>query len=321
VIDTIPHRRALLPRTKLRWVDLQAILNDGKVERASRVPAALCLHLGEHTDIVLLRDGESLTAARVEPSGRRVIRMDAVTRFAERERERAEVAFYQVSEDQQRAMWPCLEGEAQPRLLGAVTGLATAAREEEVSGVVEVGGGGALHWIVFEEGRPTELHAVGIPPGSAAEGALDLLATWHPDAEATLYPPPHDPPPQAPAALFSLYERLVQRAGHEIALELGTDVTRGCFTAARGELEATSPVLASFAVHRDGRVVADDAVVTRAALTDAVAAWLRAVLESATKRGLSDAPDVVRRALEPDRHALTAQGLVARLTGPDDGGG
>ncbi|HSM37438.1 MAG TPA: hypothetical protein VK837_13635 [Longimicrobiales bacterium] len=313
MIDTIPHLRALLPRTKLRWVDLRAVLNDGKTERASRVPAALCLHLGAHTDIVLLRDGESLTAARVEPSGRRVIRMDAVTRFAERERERAEVAFYSVTEDQQRAMWPCLHGESTPRRLGSVADLAAAARADEVSGVVEIEGGGALHWVVFDSGLPTEVHAIGIPPGSAAAAAVDLLAVWHPDAEAVLYGPPRDPPPQAPAALFSLYERLVQRAGHEIAEELGTDVTRACFTAARGELEATSPVLASFAVHRDGSVVADDAVVTRSALTDAVAAWLRAVLASATERGLSDADAVARRAVEPDRHALTAQGLVARL--------
>lgn len=313
MIDTIPHRRALLPRTKLRWVDLRAVLNDGKIERASRQPAALCLHLGELTDIVLLRDGEALTAARVEAGGRRVIRVDAVTRFADRERERAEVAFYQVTEDQQRAMWPCLRGEAEPDLLGATRDLVSAARERGATGVVEIAGGGAPSWIVFEEGIPRAVHAVGIPEGGEAAGALDLLATWHPDATARLYPPPADPAPQAPAALFGLYERLIQRAGHEIAEELGTEATRECFSAARGELEATSPVLASFAVHRDGSVDADDAVVTRAELTEAVAAWLGAVLEGARARGLRDPDGAASRAIDPDRHALAAQGLVARL--------
>lgn len=314
MIDTIPHRRALLPRTKLRWVDLRAVLNDGKLERASRQPAALCLHLGELTDIVLLRDGETLTAARVEAGGRRVIRVDAVTRFAERERERAEVAFYQVTEDQQRAMWPCLRGDADPDALGAARELSSVARERAATGVVEIAGAGAPSWIVFEEGRPVAVHAVGIPAGGEAAGALDLLATWHPDAEARLYPPPVDPPPQAPAALFGLYERLIQRAGHEIAEELGTEATRECFTAARDELEATSPVLASFAVHRDGRIAADDAVVTRAALTEAVGAWLRAVFQGAEARGLRDPAGAARRSIDPDRHALTAQGLVSRLT-------
>lgn len=314
MIDTIPHRRALLPRTKLRWVDLQAVLNDGKLERTSRVPTVLCLHLGERTDVVLLRDGEPVTAVRIEPGGRRVVRVDAVTRFADRERERAEVAFYQVSEAQQRAMWPCLQGEVSPEELGALEDLERAAREARVTGVVEFDGAGALHWVEFEKGSACTVHAVGVPEAMDAAAGLELLALWHPDATAQLYPPPCDPPPQAPAALFSLYERLVQRAGREIAAQIGNDATRECFTEARGELEATSPVLASFAVHRDGRVVADDAVVTRAALTEAVAAWLRAVLHGAEERGVSDTPAIARRAVEPDRHALAAQGLVARLT-------
>ncbi len=313
MIDTIPHERALLPRTKLRWVDLQAVLNDGKLERASRVPTALCLHLGEHTDIVLLRDGEPVTAARMEPGGRHVVRVDAVTRFAERERERAEVAFYQVSEAQQRAMWPCLHGESRPADLGALADLERAAREAEATGVVEFEGAGALHWVVFDAGAPTATHAIGVPRDMEPRAGLELLSLWHPEAVARLYPPPNDPPPQAPAALFSLYERLVQRVGEEISEELGNEPTRECFTRARGRLEATAPVLASFAVHRDGRVVADDAVVTRAALTEAVAAWLRAVLECATERGVGDAARLARRAVETDRHALAAQGLLARL--------
>jgi hypothetical protein len=313
MIDTIPHQRALLPRTKLRWVDLQAVLNDGKLERASRVPTVLCLHLGERTDIVLLRDGEPITATRVEPAGRRVVRVDAVTRFADRERERAEVAFYQVSERQQRAMWPCLQGEARPRSLGDLSNLGHAAREAGATGVVEFDGAGAVHWLEFENGEPRAVHAIGIPEGVAAAAGLELLALWHSGADSRLYPPPSDPAPQAPSALFSLYERLVQRAGHEISAHIGNDATRECFTEARDRLEATSPVLASFAVHRDGRVVADDAVVTRAALTEAVAAWLRAVLQGAAERGVRDAADIARRAVEPDRHALAAQGLVAKL--------
>lgn len=313
MIDIIPHERALLPRTRLRWVDLQAVLNDGKLERTSRVPAVLCLHLGEHTDLVLLRDGEPITAARIEPAGRRIVRMDAVTRFAERERERSDVAFYRVAEGQQRVMWACLRGEASPGDMGPLGALAERAAEKNVSGVVEVAGGGALHWIAFEDGEPEEVYGVGIPAHAPADQALRLLASWHADAPTALYPPPVDPAPQAPAALFSLYERLVQRCGQEIAQEIGTETTRDCFIAARGELEATSPVLASFAVHRDGRVVADDAVVTRAALTAAVGDWLRAVLACAADHGLGDPRQAALRAIEPDRHALSAQGLIDRL--------
>jgi hypothetical protein len=315
MIDIMPHQKALLPRTKLRWVDLQALLNDGKIARASRLPTVLCLHLGEQTDVIMLRDGDPVTAARVESGGRRVVRVDSVVRFAERERERAEVAFYQVSEGQQRAMWATLDPEVEAGEPIAAARLADSARASGGDGVAEIQAGGVFHYVVFEGGAPVQVFGVGLADGADPAAGLETLARRHGAAPVRLFGPPRDPPPQAPAALFSLYERLVQRLGHEVAGAIGTEATTECFTAARGRLEETSPVLASFAVHRDGRVVADDAVVTRAELTDAVAAWIRAILKGATDRGLPDTLEVAGRAIEPDRHALAAQGMVASLLG------
>ena len=140
-IEWFPYERAPLGRTRLRYVDLDAVLTDGKVDRASKAPGFVLLFYGAETEIIFAVDGEPVTAVRITDRERSVIPLGGVKKRASTEREWADIAYFQAPEPQLRAMYatacgaPDLDTEELDPARPAH--IFTTARERDYSGVIE----------------------------------------------------------------------------------------------------------------------------------------------------------------------------------------
>ncbi len=323
MIGRFPHQEALLGRTRLRYVDLPGILNDGKVDRSSRIPAIVAIFHGTETDLIFLRDGDAVTAARVGPEERRPAVIADVIDRAEAAREHAEIAFYRTSPAQLRAIWsaassPAILDAADQRFDGPGD-LFAWVRRQGFDGVLEILAESGASYVVFAAGTPTESFlARHQSAGSIEEQLAEVLRAGGVQGAGaphiTGYPAVAEIPVQAPPALFALYRGLFSRTVEALGSELGEQEAGACFIDALERERADHPVLTTF----DPRVSGEDGEVAAAEeLTDAALALFVEVLRSCGLRGTEEADgppaELLTRILADQRYALQAQGFLERL--------
>ncbi len=321
MIHHFPHEAAFLPRTKLSYINLPGLLSDGKRDRAARVAGFVCLQLGERCYLIFLRNGEPFHSARIHAEeGRGAAALSEVLRIAATECERGEagqIGYFGAPEAQLRAMlativqapveWAAQIGPARPELLFPRL------RERQFSGVLELCAAGRHHYMLFEGGAfrsgyfTDRDEAVPVPDFvrsvfGAAEGALRV----------TPYPALDELPVQAAPGLVDLYRRIVGGVLRELSAALGRDTAAAMLRDAQAEVGARHPAARAFQLTGEGRI-AGDPVASPDVLTDAVAAWLSAMLIAASRHDGVDPAAMVERVARDSRFVLQENGFFARL--------
>ncbi|MGH7483359.1 MAG: hypothetical protein ACRELV_14495, partial [Longimicrobiales bacterium] len=320
VIRLFPHKSAYLQRTRLRYVSLPNIMNDGKVTREGRVTGLVVLFFGEEQGWIFQVAGEAATAARLRPELRQIVPLGWVLKRAEQESERADVAYFGVSSAQLGAMYSTLAGEPTLPPSEAKAGpkaLLAELQGKGFDGVVELRDGVAVHYLVLERGKLRDAFLAGRGEGEPLGAALERV--FRPAAAgplvATGYRRIEGIPAQAPRALGELYRQVIAGAVSEVGKTMGAAPAKACFADALERIKRDRAALRALGLGADGRVLGD-ATATAEELTDGMAAWLFEGLSAASHVSDVDPLDVYPRVIGSHRHALQAQGFLKRLPWP-----
>lgn len=344
MIRHFPHEAALLSPTKLRYVDLGAVLSDGKVDRAARAPSFVPIFLGSRTGLIFLDDGEPAAAAWLGEGERGPTTVAEVLERAAAERERADVAFLRAPGEQLLAMWASVATEpllrvpprsyaSEDELLASLAG---------ARGVVEVLIGAAVHYVVLADGPAARFvarspgtggrgsHSAGEEAGHDPSGGLTaVLGDAVEAAIVSVFPPVAALPRQAAPALFTLYARTMERAfaalqasgpGHGTGepVDHGADAAGYATTVLSAALERAirrHPPLGAFVVGSGG-VAIRPSIADDEELSAAVAAWLFEALTEHHRRGGPEPARVLDDIARDQRFALAAQSFFDRLPWP-----
>lgn len=324
-IEWFPYERAPLGRTRLRYVDLDSVLTDGKVERASKAPGFVLLFYGGETEIIFVVGGEPVTSVRIADRERSVIPLGAAKKRASAEREWADVAYFQAPEPQLRAMYATACGtadlhteELDPARPGQIF---TKARERDYSGVVEFAERNhKVHYLVFMEGLP--VHAFFADQRRASDVRMNesmssrLERLFQPARVegmlATGYPPCVRMPGQAPLALVDVYRDMIADAIARTRDATGREVAHRCFAEAFSRVREQRPALRTYTLAENGRLEGDS-VAPVEELTDAVAALLAEALAAAERAGAPSPASTLEQVTRPNRFLLQANGFFERV--------
>lgn len=321
MIHHFPHEAALLPRTKLSYVNLPGILSDGKRDRGARVAGFVCIQLGERCYLIFLRNGEPFHSARLQAEeGRGAAALSEVLRIAATECERGEagqIGYFGAPEAQLQAMlatlvqepveWASTVDVARPELLFPQL------RERRFTGVLELCAAGRHHYMIFEDGAFRSGYftdrdgAVPVPEFirsvfAAGEGGLRVMPF---PALAAL-------PVQAGPGLVDLYRRIIGGVLRELSTALGRDTAFAMLRIAQGDVGERLPAAAAFTLTDEGRI-SGDPVASPEGLTEAVAAWLTAALIAGSQHDGVDPAAMVERVARDSRFVLQEQGFFERL--------
>ena len=328
MIEWFPYERAPLGRTRLRYVNLDAVLTDGKVERASKAPGFVLLFYGDEMEIIFVVGGEPVTAVRISDRGRSVIPLAAVHRRASAEREWADVAYFQAPEPQLRAMYATASGapDLPTELLDPTrpAHVFTTAREREYSGVLEFAEKNRkVHYMTFVEGLP--VHAFFADQRRASDMRVNETLSSRIDRlfqpirvegmRATGYPHVEQMREQAPPALCVVYSDMVAAAIDATDEAVGRDVALASFHHALDALRDGRPALRDYRLNEDGRLEGD-CLAPVGELTDAVAALLFEALTRAERSGAPAAAATLERISRDNRFLLQANGFFERFPWP-----
>lgn len=324
-IEWFPYERAPLGRTRLRYVDLDSVLTDGKVERASKAPGFVLLFYGDETEIIFVVGGEPVTAVRIAEQDRSVIPLGAVRKRASAEREWADVAYFQAPEPQLRAMYAtaCNTPDLRTEELDPVrpSQIFTKARERDYSGVIEFAEKNhKVHYLVFMEGLPVhaffadQRRASDVRANESMSSRLERL--FQPlrveGMLATGYPHCARMPGQAPVALVDVYRAMIADAIEQTSSATGRDVAVSCFTDAFQRQRDRRPVLGQFRLEKTGRLEGDS-VAPVDEITDAVAAVLSDALTTAELVGAPSPATTLEQISRDNRLMLQANGFFERI--------
>jgi len=314
-----PYEVAYLPQTKLAYVNLPGLLNDGKRDRTARVPGFVSVHLGERCYLIFLRDGEPFQAARLEPAARAQVALAEVLRIAGTESERGEggqIAYYGAPEGQLRAMLATFLHPPASRDGADRTRpdhLFPALRERRFSGVVELRRGPAHQYLVFDDGTYRTGYFCerdgAMPLG---EFLRSLFTAQGAPLRVELYPGLDELPEQAGPGLVDLYRRMVGGVLRELSGPMGRETAMELLRRAQREVRVREPVVEAFDLTDDGRVRGDP-VATPRILTAAAAAWLTEALIAASEHHALDPAEVLSRVAYDSRFVLEEQGFFARI--------
>lgn len=327
MIEWFPYERAPLGRTHLRYVELDAVLTDGKVERSSKAPGFVLLYYGEETDVIFVVDGEPVTAVRLSERKRSVVPLVAVKRRASAEREWADVAYFLAPEPQLRAMYAtCAAGADLPTETLDVTRpsqIFHETRDREYTGVIEFAEKNRkVHYMVFMEGLPVhgffadQRRASDVRANESLSSRLERL--FQPSRvegmKATGYPHVVQLPGQAPPALVAIYADLVAAAVNATGEWTGRALALQCFADALERIRHKQPALGSYRINEAGRLEGES-VAQVEALTDGVAALLLDALTLADRAGAPSPDTTLERITRDNRLLLQANGFFERFPG------
>jgi hypothetical protein len=305
-----PHRRVLLPRTRLAYIHLRNLLSDAKRDRSARVAGYVAIWLPEEMLVLYLIDGEPVNASQSDARGSRALPVARALERVPAEPEYGEVCFHAAAADQLACMFvantapalrfPASFSATQPETLFPYL-MSTA-----FDGFLEVESGDVVSYIVVRDGAVTATFH-GPSEDVAAE---DLLSARGNNNEVVVnrWASTEPLPVQAPALLVDAYRELATGAVQYL-IDHGSASAPRVAEHARDSLLATHPVLD--VLQLPGRT-ARDCTADTPTLTAGVAAWLTDLLWAAMDHDA--APEQLLRAVTWERrHIFQSAGLYERL--------
>lgn len=310
-----PYGRVLLPRTRLAYIHLRNLLNDAKRDRTAKVSGYVAVSLLDELLIFYLLDGEAANATLRDPQGSRVLSIAAALEKVPPQPEYGEVCFHEADEDQLACMFAthAKSPESWPDDLAAgdPSALFPHLASTTFDGFVEIIANENVNYLVFRNGAVARTFLTSGPHGTIVDRVAKLFAREGRigDLRVTRWGIPEALPVQAPTGLVQAYRDLVASLVARL-VELGRHEAPSIAENARVSLAVAHPVLEGFSVA--GRPT-KDATADAAAVTTAVAAWLREVLWSACDHD-TNPPEAIFRELTWDRrHMFQSAGLFDQV--------
>lgn len=314
-----PHERVLLQRTRLAYVHLRNLLTDAKRDRAARVWGYVAIWLPEEFLLLYLQEGEVVNAAatadglayRILPIAEAIARVPLAAEFGE-------ICFHEADDEQLASMFLTQTGTPLPwpPELDARSGQAVLAylNASMHDGVIEVRTDGAVNYGMVRHGRIVRGFFADSGTGGA-DARIAALFLPGPRAETRsvrLWPVPPQLPRQAAPALIQAYRELM---GSLVKRLTGTGIGSAAAIAehARLGLAAEHPALERFSL---GIPNQRDPVVGKAALTAAIAAWIREIIWAAAPAGFESgltAERLIGELTHDRRHVFQSAGLFGSL--------
>lgn len=308
-----PRSAVLVGRTRLVFIHLDNLLTFAKRDRDGRVDGYVVAYLPDETLLLFLRGGEAVNAAALSPTGRAPVPLAEAIRRMQAEPERGELEYASAPLEQLAWMYQACAHPAEPLVLdpGRPATIIAVLAQQEFSGVVELIADGRVSYLQLHEGRfqggyfadrPAE-----VPIGRHIELVLQPSPLGaRPAVAAFWFPPLETLPTQASPALLDTFRVLYRRFVAEVENELpgeGTSRAARALSAVAG----AHPVLTLLAAPPPGTETTT--VAEPEALTRALAAWTRALLDEVEVVSPGTGPLAVKQATHEQRHVLQSMGF------------
>lgn len=309
-----PHERVLLPRTKLAYVHLHNLLTDAKRDRAARVFGYVELVLPEETLFLFLQEGELVNASRLAGGVPRIVPIARALEAVPAAPESGEVCFHEADDEQLACMHfsHAVPPEPWPPELDAhvAEALFPYLMATTFDGVVELVEESCVHYLILRDGAVERAYLAGDGRGAAIpERVSRLFASRRLAVRRWPVPPPL--PVQASPALVYAYREMTSALVRRL-VEDGQEGAPAVAEHARRHLAPQHPALDAFAPSKQ---LHDDPVQDAAAVTAAMAAWVREILW--TSGDAEGDPDALLRELTWERrHVFQSAGFFDRLGWP-----
>lgn len=306
-----PHERVLLPRTKLAYVHLHNLLTDAKRDRAARVFGYVEVVLPEETLLLFLQEGELVNASRLTSGVPRIVPIARALAEVPAAPESGEVCFHEADDEQLACMhfthaappepWPAELQAHQPDALFPFLMATT------FDGVVELAEEGCIHYLILRDGTVERAYLAGDGRGATIPDRVSRLFGGR-RLTVRRWPVPPPLPVQASPKLVRAYRELSGALLRRL-VQAGQEGAPSVAEHARRHLVPQHPALEAFVQSVEPN---DDPVQDAAAVTAAVAAWVREILW--TSGDPDQDPDALLKELTWERrHVFQSAGFFDRL--------
>src|SRR3954468_8651062 len=92
-VQKFPHKRTLLPRTRLAYIHLRNLLSDAKRDRGARVAGFVAIWLPEEMLVLYMQQGELVNATQCDARGTRAVSIARALDRVPAEPEYGEISF------------------------------------------------------------------------------------------------------------------------------------------------------------------------------------------------------------------------------------
>jgi hypothetical protein len=310
-----PCSRVLLPRTRLAYVHLRNLLNDAKRDRAARISGYVAVSLPDELVILYLLGGEVVNATIRDARSCRVISIAHAIEQVPPEPEYGEICFNEAEEEQLGAMFITHAEAAEPWPGGMAahdpSALFPYLMAMTFDGVVEIVTGEYVNYLIFRHGSVARAYLSGNHQGSLVERVTKLFGkdTKPGDLKIHRWGVPGPLPIQAPPALIQAYRDLAETLVKRL-VDHGRESAPAIAEHARQNLVATHPVLDGFS---PAGKPAKEALSDTAALTTAVAAWIREVMWAAVDHDSVSPDDLLKELTWERRHMFQSAGFYDEM--------
>ncbi len=314
---TFPHDRVHVFRTRLVFIHLDNLLHFAKIDRDGRVDGYVVAYLPDEVVILLLLDGEVVSAVGFAEAGRGVLPLATALRRVREEPERGELVFCDAPLKQIAWMYGSCAAPAIPRPLDPKQPekLIGELETEHYTGLLEMIVDGRVQYLRWEDGACVD--------GFFTEDAADkpvvdrVRQLLLPDASGGLpvvavgqYPLFAKVPVQASPAMLQIYRELfwsiateTERKAPNMGMKRAYRL-RDSLATIHGSLTAIGRPL-----DRDPAEISD----TEEQLTFALSDWALQLLEELDVVSPGAAPTVLKEATKEHRFLLQKTGFYTRL--------
>lgn len=308
-----PHARVLLPRTRLAYVHLRNLLTDAKRDRSARVSGYVAIWQPDELLVLYLQRGEVVNATAFDGRAYRPVSITTALTRVPPEPEYGEICFHEAEDAQLSCMfaaqttapeaWPPELRISDPKVLFSYLMATT------FDGMVEIEAGGALNYLLLNDGTVDRAYLATAPGKTAVERVTAIFASERNGLRIRRW---HRPPPlpvQAPPALVQAYRELATALVARVA-EAGRDTAPAIAEHARSALLPRHPVLDAVSfTDRPARDTVSDAP----ELTAAMASWIQEFMWAAADHETTSPEQLLRDVVWERRHIFQSAGLFDRI--------
>ena len=310
-----PWSKVLLPRTRLAYIHLHNLLTDAKRDRAARVSGYVAIWLPEELVMLYLQSGEVATATVRDAESSRAVPIATALDMVPSEPEYGEICFHAAESEQLACMyvaqtaepepWPPNFAESDPAKLFPYLSATT------FDGTVEIIADDTANYLVFANGSVERAFLAASHHGTLVDRVAKLFSREGKIGRIQLrrWSNPIALPTQAPPALVQAYRDLTRNLVSSLVAG-GRTSAPAIAEHARKNLVVAHPALVAFSAN--GMTPADP-LTDSAALTAAVASWMKEIMWAAVDLETASPEALLRDLTWERRHIFQSAGLYEQL--------